>query len=111
MLRVFAKGIQPPKWVFPYVISDIDNLFTSARDVQMTGQTLLDDFRNKIAPLAISAERKQALNMAAVKAWSESAAPALSPPARRDGAADGGRAERRWRVALARWARPITARC
>ena len=72
----FANGIQPPKWVYPYVISDIDNLFTSARDVQMTGQTLLDDFRSKIAPLSLSTERKQALNMAAVKAWSESAGPA-----------------------------------
>ena len=72
----FANGIQPPKWVYPYVISDIDNLFISARDVQMSGQTLLDDFRSKIAKLEVSDARRQALNMAAVKAWSESAAPA-----------------------------------
>ena len=72
----FANGIQPPKWVYPYVISDIDNLSKSARDVQMSGQTLLDDFRSKIAKLEVSDTRRQALNMAAVKAWSESAAPA-----------------------------------
>ena len=72
----FANGIQPPKWVYPYVISDIDNLSRSGRDVQMSGQTLLDDFRGKIAKLDITPERRQALNMAAVKAWSESAAPA-----------------------------------
>lgn len=72
----FAAGIQPPKWVYPYVISDIDNLSRSGRDMQLSGQTLLDDFRGKIAKLEVTAERRQALNMAAVKAWSESAAPA-----------------------------------
>lgn len=72
----FAKGIQPPKWVYPYVLSDVDNLFRSARDEQMSGQTLLDDFRSKIAKLEVTTERRQALNMAAVAAWSESAAPA-----------------------------------
>ena len=72
----FANGIQPPKWVYPYVISDIDNLFKSARDVQMSGQTLLDDFRSKIAKLEVTPERRQAMNLAAVAAWSESAAPA-----------------------------------
>jgi uncharacterized protein (DUF885 family) len=74
--RRFADGIQPPKWVYAYVISDIDNLSKSARDMQMTGQTLLDDFRTKIAKLEISAERRDALNMAAVAAWRDSAAPA-----------------------------------
>lgn len=74
--RRFAAGIQPPKWVFPYVVSDIDNLFKSGRDMQLTGQTLLDDFRSKIAKLTISDERRQALNMAAVDAWTQSAAPA-----------------------------------
>ncbi len=72
----FAAGIQPPKWVYPYVISDIDNLSRSGRDMQLSGQTLLDDFRGKIAKLEVTPERRQALNMAAVKAWSESAAPA-----------------------------------
>lgn len=72
----FAGGIQPPKWVYPYVISDIDNLSRSGRDMQLSGQTLLDDFRSKIAKLEVTPERRQALNMAAVKAWSQSAAPA-----------------------------------
>jgi uncharacterized protein (DUF885 family) len=71
-----AGGIQPPKWVYPYVISDIDNLLLSNADSQLSGQALLDDFRSKIAKLDVSAERRQALNMAAVKAWSESTAPA-----------------------------------
>jgi uncharacterized protein (DUF885 family) len=74
--RRFEMGIQPPKWVYPYVMSDIDNLSKSARDMQMSSQTLLDDFRSKIAKLEISDERRQALNMAAVAAWSESAGPA-----------------------------------
>jgi uncharacterized protein (DUF885 family) len=74
--RRFANGIQPPKWVYAYVMSDIDNLGKSARDAQLSGQTLLDDFRSKIAKLEVTAERRQALNMAAVAAWSESAGPA-----------------------------------
>jgi uncharacterized protein (DUF885 family) len=74
--RRFADGIQPPKWVFAYVISDIDNLSKSGRDMQLSGQTLLDDFRSKIAKLEVTPERRQALNMAAVAAWSESAGPA-----------------------------------
>jgi uncharacterized protein (DUF885 family) len=74
--RHFARGIQPPKWVFAYVISDIDNLAKSARDMQMSGHTLLDDFRAKIAKLDVTPERRQALNLAAVAAWSESAGPA-----------------------------------
>lgn len=74
--RRFANGIQAPKWVYPYVISDIDNLSRSGRDMQLSGQTLLDDFRSKIAKLDITPEQRQALNMAAVAAWSESAGPA-----------------------------------
>lgn len=74
--RRFGNGIQPPKWVYPYVISDIDNLSKSARDMQMSGQALLDDFRGKIATLEVSDARRRELNMAAVSAWSESAAPA-----------------------------------
>jgi uncharacterized protein (DUF885 family) len=72
----FATGIQPPKWVYAYVISDIDNLSRSGRDMQLSGQTLLDDFRSKIAKLEVTPERRQALNMAAVAAWTESAGPA-----------------------------------
>jgi len=74
--RRFANGIQAPKWVYAYVISDIDNLARAARDKQMSGQALLDDFRAKIEKLEIGAERRQALNMAAVQAWSTSAGPA-----------------------------------
>lgn len=75
--RRFAMGIQPPKWVYPYVISDIDNQFKTARDMQLSGQTLLDDFRSKIAKLEITDQRRQDLNMAAVAAWTQSAAPAF----------------------------------
>ena len=72
----FDRGIQPPKWVYPFVLSDIDNLFRTGRDMQLSGQPLLDDFRSKISRLDLSDEQREALNMAAVAAWTGSAGPA-----------------------------------
>ena len=65
------NGVMPPKWVYPYVIDDIDNLLSSG-----TSNAVLDDFREKVAKLDIPAAQKADLERRAVAAWTGSAAPA-----------------------------------
>jgi len=65
------KGVMPPRWVYPYVLSDIDNLLKAG-----TGNAILDDFREKVAKLDIPAAQKAELERRAVSAWKSSAAPA-----------------------------------
>ncbi len=62
-----AKGIMPPDWVYPYVISDIENLLAAGDD-----NAILEDYRKKMG--AIDGTRP--VNGAAEKAWNESARPA-----------------------------------
>jgi uncharacterized protein (DUF885 family) len=65
------RGVMPPKWVYPYVLSDIDNLLEAGTD-----NAILDDFSEKVAKLDIPAEQKAALEARAVEAWESGAVPA-----------------------------------
>ena len=62
-----AEGIMPPDWVYPYVISDIENLLAAGDD-----NAILEDYRKKVGE--IDGTRPAA--GAAEKAWNESARPA-----------------------------------
>lgn len=64
-----AKGIQPPKWVYAYLISDIGNL-------QGADNAVVEDITAKVGKLAIDPAEKARLIAAAKAAWSESAGPA-----------------------------------
>lgn len=60
-------GIMPPDWVYPYVISDIENLLAAGND-----NAILEDFRGKVAELDGSATMIET----AESAWASSARPA-----------------------------------
>ncbi|MDK2760865.1 MAG: DUF885 domain-containing protein [Sphingopyxis sp.] len=64
-----AKGIQPPKWVYPYLISDIGNL-------QGPANAVIEDISAKVGKLAIADSEKARLIASAKAAWAESAGPA-----------------------------------
>jgi uncharacterized protein (DUF885 family) len=66
-----AKGYAPPKWVYAYVISDIDNLLKPDNAV-------IEDIGAKVGKLEIDAAEKARLIAAAKAAWSESAGPAYA---------------------------------
>jgi uncharacterized protein (DUF885 family) len=66
-----AKGYAPPKWVYPYVISDIENLLKP-------GNAVIEDIEAKIAKLDVDAAEKARLTGAARAAWAESAGPAYT---------------------------------
>lgn len=65
------KGIMPPDWVYPYVISDIENLLAAG-----DGNAILTDFAEKIQKLGLDAEAQTRLDAAAKDAWRGSATPA-----------------------------------
>lgn len=60
-------GIMPPDWVYPYVISDIENLLAAGND-----NAILEDFRSKVAEL----DGSTAMITTAEAAWTSSARPA-----------------------------------
>ncbi|WP_077146767.1 DUF885 family protein [Sphingopyxis sp. KK2] len=66
-----AKGFAPPKWVYPYVISDIANLTRADNAV-------VEDISAKVNKLDIDAAEKARLIAAAKAAWTESAGPAYT---------------------------------
>lgn len=66
-----AQGYAPPKWVYPYVISDIQNLLKPDNAV-------IDDITAKVGMLDIDAAEKTRLIDAAKAAWAESAGPAYA---------------------------------
>ncbi|MBL9070362.1 MAG: DUF885 domain-containing protein [Sphingopyxis sp.] len=66
-----AKGYAPPKWVYAYVISDIDNLMKPDNAV-------IEDITAKVGKLDIDAAEKVRLVAAAKAAWVESAGPAYA---------------------------------
>ncbi|WP_228241926.1 DUF885 family protein [Porphyrobacter sp. GA68] len=66
-----AAGVMPPRWVYPYVISDVQNLLNAG-----AGNAVLEDFSGKVDALAIPAADKEQLKAAALAAWNSSAAPA-----------------------------------
>ena len=65
------KGVMPPKWVYPYVISDILNLLDAGSD-----NAVMDDFAKKVAALKLDDAVSAELEMRADIAWTDSAAPA-----------------------------------
>jgi uncharacterized protein (DUF885 family) len=66
-----AEGVMPPRWVYPYVISDIDNLLNAG-----AGNAVLADFREKVGRLDIQAPEKAGLERRAAEAWRSNAVPA-----------------------------------
>ncbi|WP_118857996.1 DUF885 domain-containing protein [Sphingomonas mesophila] len=65
------KGVMPPKWVYPYVLTDIDNLLKGGAK-----NPIVEDFAGKVAKLDLPAADKAKLNADAAAAWRGSAAPA-----------------------------------
>lgn len=65
------KGVMPPKWVYPYVISDIRNLLEAG-----DGNAMLADLAGKVEKLALDEDRKAGINGGARDTWHDSAAPA-----------------------------------
>ena len=65
------QGYAPPKWVYAYVISDIDNLLKPDNAV-------VEDISAKVGKLDIDAAEKARLTAAAKAAWAESAGPAYA---------------------------------
>jgi len=66
-----AKGFAPPKWVYPYAISDIGNL-------TKPDNAVVEDIVAKVNKLDIAAAEKTRLITAAKAAWAESAGPAYT---------------------------------
>ncbi len=69
--RQADAGVMPPDWVYPYVISDIENLLSAGDD-----NAVLEDFESKVAALDPSAVDATAWVAAAHDAWESSAQPA-----------------------------------
>lgn len=65
------QGVQPPKWVYPYVISDIENLVKPDNAV-------VEDITAKVGKLEIADSEKARLIGAAKAAWATSAGPAYT---------------------------------
>ena len=65
------NGVMPPRWVYPYVISDIRNLLDAG-----DGNAVLADLAGKVEKLEIDAETKAGLNGGAKDAWHDSVVPA-----------------------------------
>ena len=65
------KGVMPPKWVYPYVISDIQNLLDAG-----DGNAILADLAGKVEKLDLPADTKAGINGGAKDAWWDSAVPA-----------------------------------
>jgi uncharacterized protein (DUF885 family) len=65
------KGVMPPKWVYPYVISDIQNLLDASEN-----NAVLEDFGKKVAALGLGEDRTAEMNMLAAMAWADRAMPA-----------------------------------
>lgn len=71
-----AKGIMPPKWVYPYVISDARNVITGAPFGEGADAPLFADFKSKVAKLTISQTEKDLLIADAAQALNASVKPA-----------------------------------
>lgn len=65
-----AAGVMPPDWVYPYVVSDIENLLAAGDD-----NAILEDYRKKVAALD-AAESAGIEPGAATRAWNANARPA-----------------------------------
>lgn len=70
------KGVLPPKWVYAYVLGDIDNQLKAGKGAALAGHPIIDDLREKLAKIDLPQAEKDALVADAVAAWKTSAAPA-----------------------------------
>ncbi|QDM40778.1 DUF885 domain-containing protein [Altererythrobacter sp. TH136] len=66
-----GRGVMPPKWVYAYVISDIQNLLEAG-----DSNAMLEDFAGKVGKLSIAQAEKTALVNRAQSAWNNSTRPA-----------------------------------
>ncbi len=66
-------GVMPPDWVYPYVISDVDNLIKAGME-----NAILTDFRAKVDKLGLSSDDTAGLKADADAAWQQSAQPAYA---------------------------------
>ena len=64
-------GVMPPDWVYPYVISDIENLLNSG-----DANPILEDFSKKVSAIELTAADVADFETQAQAAWSGSAQPA-----------------------------------
>ncbi len=71
-----AQGIMPPKWVYPYVISDARNVISGAPFGDGPDAPLYADFKGKVAKLKISQTEKDLLIADAAQALNASVKPA-----------------------------------
>jgi uncharacterized protein (DUF885 family) len=71
-----AKGVMPPKWVFPYVISDARNVITGAPFGDGPDAPLFADFKAKVGKLKISQTEKDLLIADAAQALNSAVKPA-----------------------------------
>lgn len=71
-----AQGVLPPKWVYPYVLTDIDNLLKAGAGPSLKGHPILDDFRTKVGKIELAEAQRADLERRAVAAWKTNAAPA-----------------------------------
>jgi uncharacterized protein (DUF885 family) len=66
-----ASGVMPPRWVYPYVIDDVQNLLKAGDK-----NAVLEDFAGKVDKLTLPAADKAQLKATAQAAWNSSARPA-----------------------------------
>ena len=73
------NGVMPPKWVYPYVMSDIENLLGAEGGAEVGAEgdnAVLADFAKKLAGLDLGEEQSAQMRQKAASAWQESARPA-----------------------------------
>ena len=70
------QGVQPPKWVYPYVISDARNVITGAPFGPGPDAPLLADLKAKVAALKIPDAEKAAIVRAGADAMTQVVKPA-----------------------------------
>lgn len=71
-----ANGVMPPKWVYPYVVSDARNVITGAPFGDGPDAPLFADFKAKVAKLSISQIERDLLIADAAQALNNSVKPA-----------------------------------
>lgn len=69
-------GVLPPKWVFPYIISDAKNLLTGDPFTVGSDSAILADFKTKVAKLQLASADEKALIEQAETALKTNVAPA-----------------------------------
>lgn len=67
------KGVMPPKWVYPYVISDAENM---AKTTGLDKHPLIEDFDKKVDALKLPESQTAILKAAAIAEVLESVIPA-----------------------------------